>query len=330
MPTAIKENPLSGPIISLENLLFNFPEANLILRSRDSYEFRVLKLYIIHSSPILGEKLFLLHNTQPDPGNSASPAETNVEGTVANALGTIQLPIEGATLFSLLTYIFPVTPVLPSTVEQIMELLSVAQLYKMDVVLAHIRIHISQQEPPFIREDTTFPVYSLALKHGLRTEALQAARYTLNFPSLTIEDLAKEEMLNMIPGAFLHELWKYHQRVRSNLASDLEEFKTSDALTILRDLTCNVTGGLPSWLRSYISNVGTGPVPTFLDISDFYTELAKHIHTQSYRSTGGCASCSRLPRTKIREFWDALTAVVHGSIAKVSATHVVVSPKGTD
>ena len=321
MPTAITENPLSGPIISLENLLFNFPEADLILRSRDSYEFRVLKLYIIHSSPILGEKLSLLHNTQPDLGASASPAESNVEGTAAKLLGTIQLPIEGATLFSLLTYIFPVTPVLPSTVEQIMELLSVAQLYKMDAVLAHIRIHISQQEPPFIREDTTFPVYSLALKHGLRTEALQTARYTLNFPSLTIEDLAKEETLDMMPGAFLHELWKYHQRVRSNLTSDLEEFKRSEALAIMRDLSCNVTGGLPLWLRSYISNVGTGPVPTFLDISDFYTELAEHIRTHSYRSIGGCASCSLLPRTKIREFWDALTAVVHGSIAKVSATH---------
>ena len=326
MSTASPETSPSGPFISLENLLFNFPGADLTLRSCDSYEFRVLKHCIVHSSPILREKILLSPNTQPEPITSSIHAKSNVEGTAANVLGTIQLPIEGACLFSLLTYIFPVTPVLPPTVEQIMELLSVAQLYKMDVVLAHIRIHISQQEPPFIREETAFSVYSLAQEHGLRTEALQAARCTLSFSSLTIEELAKEGKLDLMPGAFLHELRKYHRRVRSNLTSDLEEFKRSDALAILGDLTCNLLiDGLPLWLGSYISNVGKRCVPAFLDLSDFYTELAEHI--QFCSSNGGCASCSRLPRTKIREFWDALTAVVHCSIAKVSVTHVVASHK---
>ena len=323
MSTAATKDSSSGsvisPNISPENLLFDYPEADVVLRSSDSHEFRVLKLYIIHSSPILGEKLLLPPSPRPEPSASAISVESSIEGTVANAPCIIQLPIEGAIIFSLLTYIFPVPPVLPSSVETIMELLSVAQMYKMDAVLTRIRTHIAQQEPPFVREETAFLIYSLAQKHCLRAEALQAARCTLSFLSLTIEDLAEEHKLDVMPGSFLHELWKYHKRVRSNLTSDIEEFRQSNALTILGDSSCDsLIDGLPTWLYGYISHIGTRRVPAILDLSDFYTELAEHIQYRS--SNDGCASCSRLPRTKIRAFWETLTAVVHGSIAKVRVT----------
>ena len=326
MSTVATEISPSGLIItSLGNLLFDFPEADVILRSRDSYEFRVLKLYIIHSSPILGEKLLLSHNPQPDPGPSTNTAQSNVEGTTANALTVVQLPIDGAVLFSLLTYIFPVPPVLPSTVEQTMELLSVAQMYKMDVVLTHIRIHIAQQEPPFILEESAFLIYSLAQKYGLRTEALQAARCTLSFSSLTIEDLAKEGRLNTMSGASLHKLWKYHQRVRSNLTSDLQEFKRSNALAIMGYSSCDQLSALgrsclPPWVDYYVSCIGKSRVPASLDLTDFHMVLAEHIEDQI--PNGGCESCSGIPRNKIREFWRALTATVSGSIAKVGVAYI--------
>ena len=328
MSTLASEISSSRPVISLENLLFDFPEADVILRSRDSYEFRVLKIYIVHSSQILGEKVLLSPNSQPQPSASTIPVKSNVEETLENAPCVVQLPVEGAILFSLLTYIFPVPPVLPSTIEQVMELLSVAQTYKMDVVLTHIRIHIAQEKPQFIREDTVFPIYSLAQKLGLRTEALQAARCTLSFSSLIIEDLANEEKLDMMPGAVLHELWKYHRRVRLNLTSDLREFMQSDALAILGDLNCNTThpvGSRPYWLHSYISNIGMARVPALLDFTDFYTVLTKHITHQNSKSgkiRGGCASCSGIPRKKMWEFWEVLTATVHRSITKVSVIYV--------
>jgi hypothetical protein len=107
MSTAPTETPPSGLVVSLENLLFEFPEADLVLRCRDSYEFRVLKIFIVHSSPILGEKILLSPNSQPDPSPSANPAESNVEGTAANAPCVVQLPVDGAIIFSLLTYVFP-------------------------------------------------------------------------------------------------------------------------------------------------------------------------------------------------------------------------------
>lgn len=315
MSTAATGTSSSSPVISLDNLLFNFPEADIILRSRDSYEFRVLKHCIVHSSPILREKLLLSPDPQPDPSASLIHAE-------ANALPAVHLPVEGAILFNLLTYIFPVPPVLPSTVEKIMELLSVAQMYKMDVALTHIRNHIAQQEPPFIREETSFLIYSLSQKYGLRSEALQAARCTLNCSSLIIEDLAKEEKLDMMSGAFLHELWKYHQRVRSNLALDLEEFRKSNALTLLGlspgNLSCD-DSDFPHWLDCYISKIGTGRFPVFLDLSDFHIALTKHITSRG--SSGRCTSCAGIPRSKIRAFWEALTAAVHSCIAKVSVTY---------
>jgi hypothetical protein len=334
MSTVATDFPRPGPVISLENLLFDFPEADVILRSRDSYEFRVLKFYIVHCSPILGEKVLTSPNPQPDPTHPSppfNPAESNVEGNAANAPCVVQIPVEGAILFSLLTFIFPVPPVLPSTVEHVMELLSVAQMYKMDIVLTHIRGQISQQEPPFIREETAFLIYSLAQNYGLRTEALEAARCTLNFSSMTIEDLAEEDKLDTMPGAFLHELWKYHQRVRSNLEPDLEEFKKSNALTILGDLSCNsppCDSGLPYWIDGYISEIWTAHVPAFLDLTDFHVRLAKH--TLPVGRGGGCTTCSGIHQNKIRAFLRALTATIRGSIAKVRVTYVVASPKGSE
>jgi hypothetical protein len=306
------------PVISHENLHIDYPNADIILRSPDSYEFRVLKMYIAHSSSILGEKVLISPNPGPTP---TVPAEPDVEDAAANALCVVQLPIEGAILFSLLTYILPVLPILPSATEQVMKLLSVAQLYKMDVVLTHIRNHIAQRQPPLIRKETAFFIYSYSLKHDLHPEALQAAGCTLSFSSLAIEDLAKENVLDMMPSAFLHELWKYHQRVRSNLSLDLEEFETSDTFTILEDLGCSDT---PSWFESYISTIGTGRVPPFLDLTDFHMALAEHTRTakppRRVNARAGCVSCSRIPRESIRELWGDLTAVVRSSISKVRVT----------
>ncbi len=332
--TATTEAPPShpAPVISQDNLLFDYPEADVILRSRDSYEFRVLKIYIVHSSPTLGEKVLISPTPQPEPTSSTIPAESDVDSKpAANAPPVVQLPIDGAILFSLLTYIFPVPPVLPSTIDHVMELLSVAQMYKMDVVLTHIRNHIAQQEPSFIREETAFLVYSLSKRHGLHTEGLQAARCTLSFASLTIEDLAEEDKLDMMPGASLHDLWEYHQSVRTNLTSDINEFKKSNALTLLGVSSCEslTDSGLPAWLDDYISSFGKARVPASLDLADFYTRLVEHIEHQE-KLNGGCPSCSGMLGKKIREIWAALTTIVHGAIAKVRAIYVAGSPNKPD
>jgi len=313
--------PVTSTVISHENLLFNYPEADIILRSCDSYAFRVLKLYIVHSSLILGQEVLI-----SNPPNDTSDSER--EGaTSADALPVVELPLTGAILFSLLSYIFPVPPVLPSNGEQTMELLSVAQKYKMDVVLTHIRHHIAQQDPPFIREETAFLVYSLAQKYGLRHEALKAARSTLDFSNLIIDDLVYDHTLSMIrmPGDVLDELWKYHKSVRSNLASDIEEFRTSNAHAKLGDSSCvSLTDlGTPFWIDRYIADsIGKTPLTAVLDLTEFYMELAKHIQQMCQEDGGGCASCANIPNGTIDGFWKAFKVVVHGSITKVRLAEI--------
>ncbi|KAH9989320.1 hypothetical protein BJV77DRAFT_687446 [Russula vinacea] len=132
----------------------------------------------------------------------------------------VQLPESSQILHCLLTFIFPVTPLLPSTHEEVMELLSVAQRYQMGTALAHIRASMLQNSLP-TRLEPALHIYALAQKYGLRPEALQTARAILLKQRMTIEDF--DNKLNIMSGASLYELWKYYERVRAVLASDLTE-----------------------------------------------------------------------------------------------------------
>jgi hypothetical protein len=301
----------SGPLVHQENFVFDYPDADVILRSRDLLQFRVKKLYIIDSSPILSRRVSTSSETHPNV--TPNPADL---GPVIN---TIPLPVlklsdSGAILFSLLTFIFPVPPILPTTIEQTMELLSVAQTYEMDVVLTHIRNHIAQQDPPFIREDNALYVYSLAQTYGLRTEALQAAQSTLSLPPLSIDGL--EDDIDMMSGACLHELWQYHERVKANLVSDLAEFRISQARRALGDSTCQslTAARIPLWLDRYIEGIGKKPA-SFFDPTEYYRALEKHARGEN-RGRTNCTSCELMPRKQKRSFWTALTTVVNASITK--------------
>jgi hypothetical protein len=242
--------------------------------------------------------------------------------------------MSGAILYSLLTYVFPVSPVLPQTVEQTMELLSVTREYEMNLVLTQIRNHIALQTPSFVREETAFLVYSLAQKYGLHTEALQAAKSTLSFSTFSIPNLHFQGKLDIMPGASLHELWKYHKRVRSKLKSCIEEFMTSHAHGILGNSTCGslTDSGVPSWLYSYIATIETAPLPlTSLGLTKLYVHMATHIQKLSHKGGGGCSSCTNKLGETIHMFWEALTTVVDHNIAEVRGTDVAMLvrvPKG--
>lgn len=301
----------SGAHISFETLTFNFPEADLIIRSCDSFDFRVLKVYVIHISTILNEKVSVSSDPRSCTPTTAADVESDVD---AASLPVIELPESGAIIFSLLSYIFPVTPIRPATTERTMALLSVAQKYKMDVVLTRIRNHIAEQDPPFIREQTAYYVYSLAQRYGLRKEALQAARSTLTFSPLTIEGL--EDELDMMSGACLHELWKYHIRVKSNLALYLEDFRISHAKEILGDSTCqSLTPSLiPTWISRHIETMQKDLA--FLDPGQFYRALERHVRDGNRRGVT-CSSCADIPPQRMRLFWTALTIVAHASMTEV-------------
>src|SRR6266851_6338334 len=306
--------PLFIPDDEPSKTFFNNSDADITLRSCDSQEFRVLKLYIIKSSPVLSEQIQAISNP-PQPALSTD-AETH--------LPVVQLSDNSAILSTLLTFIFPVLPVLPSTPEETMELLSVAQKYEMVSVLAHIRGCVALRDPPLICPENAFHAYSLAQKYGLRQEAAQAARITLTF-TLTIEKL--ESKLDVMPGAFLYEFWKYHQSVRDNLSANIKEFIGSTARSTLSDLKCGFLSpeGIPRWLGHYISSIATAP--SSFDLIEFQSTMTHHINDSFWTQMGvqqmtRCPSCARIPSQTIRTFWSALTNFVNGNIAKASVIDV--------
>ena len=276
--------------------------ADIVLRSHDSHHFWVPKSYIIDSSPVLKE---LIRKTLEIPNGAGGGASHPL----------VQLPESGAILHSLLTFIFPVTSLAPSTTEDAMELLSVAQKYQMVSVLAHIRDRIARQNPPSTKPDSAVHIYSLAQKYGLREEALQAAQIILKY-QMDIADL--EDKLDMMPGPYLYELWKFYQNSRAILASDLMEFRTSSSGVshVLEGLRCSTSGSsqIPRWLDDYIKSIGDAP--RLFDFVEFNMALARHM-----RCGHGC-SCESIPNQTIRNVWEALTTVVHSSFEKVNGINV--------
>jgi hypothetical protein len=247
-----------------------------------------------------------------------SSGDANAEAS----LPVVQLPESGKTLHCLLTFHFPVTPLVPPTTEGVVELLSVAQKYQMDIALTHIRGSIARQNslpyslPPSDLEPT-LRIYSLAQKYGLRLEALQTARAIILKHSMTIEDF--DSRLDIMPGASLYELWKYRERALAILASDLTEFRTSCARGTITGLCCTKLSSskIPSWLDEYIESIGK--TPNLFDLAELNTVMVRHVKDNANQASCGCAS---IPSQTIRNFWEALESVVHGSLEKVSVVDI--------
>ena len=311
IPDSSQGSPSTSPPADLaesSQVIFDDPDADVVFRSRDSQAFRVLKLYIIKSSSVLAE----LIRDMSDPFDVAS--STNAQAQ----LPEVQLPENSAILTSLFTFVFPLTPALPPTLEGTMELLSVAQKYKMSSTVTHIRGSLSRQNPPFINSENALLAYSLAQEYGLREEAIQAARLTLEV-TLTIANL--EDNLAIMPGAYLYELWKYHRRVHAKLRSDLP---SSGAGEELRGFKCSqhANTGNPYWIELYIWSILE--TPTRFDLIEFQMALARH--TAGIGGTIRCASCTNIPVKVMHSFWTTLSAAVHRCMEEVSIVYAYCAP----
>jgi hypothetical protein len=290
MSTILPHETVSTTDEALPNLLLDYPGADIIVRSQDRYHFRVPKVFI----------------------GVDSPGDANLE----SSLPVVQLPERGEILHCLLTFVFPVTPLLPSTIEEIMELLSVAQKYRMETALTHIRGSMARQNSlPTLLKPALF-VYALAQKYRLLPEALQAARSILKYP-MTIEDLDDE--LYIVSGPSLYELWKYYEGVRLNLASDLTEFRKSQARGTITSLRCTELSSsqIPRWLDLYIESIGK--TPDLFDYTELNIAMARHIKDKISQSSCECAS---IPSQTMRDFWHALVSVVDDSFERVCVIDV--------
>jgi hypothetical protein len=307
---AINPNLLPPPAPQTQNEVvpdetshFKYPGSDIIVRSRDSYNFSLPKLIIIIYSPVLRNLIESVSNTSDVP-NGEEP------------LPVVEIPESKEILYHLLTFIFPVTPTLPPTAEKTMELLAVAQKYEMNSVVAHIRA-ICRQDPPFLRLETAFHVYFLAQQYGLRHEAVQAARVTLRLP-MTMEGLGDKLDFAGMTGAYLHELWKYHAQVRTELKSALLEFTKSGLPDDVKTLKCSsYHANRPrlQWLYDYINSIAE--TPHLFDLNEFEDVRARHAESISSSYGDGPCSCATMLSSVRRSFWEALTAVVHRTLEMV-------------
>jgi sulfur relay (sulfurtransferase) DsrF/TusC family protein len=297
---------MSNPNEPLPNILFEYPIADVILRSRDDYNLRVPKSYLIHCSTVLDELIRKASNIPDDP-----PSKTS--------LPVVQLPESGAVLHRLCTFIFPTTPLVPSTTKEAMKLLSVAQKYQMVPVLAYIRYHIAQQKPSSTQRDDVLQSYALAQKYGLHQEALQAAQTMLITYPMNIEDL--EDKVDVMPGASLYELLNYYGKARNILAEDLMTFKISGAGLggTLKGLRCAKLNSaeVPCWLDDYIASIAD--TPSCFDRIKFDIAMSRHIWDMAKNHV---CMCTCMSSWAMRNFWESLTSVVRGSLKRVSTIEI--------
>jgi hypothetical protein len=294
----------------IANLLFDYPGADIILRSRDSSYFRVPKTPLINSSPVIGD---LIRKTLD--------SFVGLNADASQSLLVVQLPERGHIFRFLLTFVFHVTPLIPATHEEAIELLSLAQKYQMGITLTHIRGSIARQNPLPTRPEPALRIYALAQRHGLRLEALQAARAVLG-QSVTIGDLNNK--LDIMPGTSLYELWEYHKRVRATLESDLAEFRESGARGTMTGSLCTALSSsqIPIWVDQYI--VSLGNAPNLFDPLELSIAMTRHLT----KGTGDGCKCGLISSQTLHEFWEALVSVVHDCFKKVSVVVDVTSRLG--
>jgi hypothetical protein len=207
---------------------FDVLDANLIIRSSDLINFRVHKPVLAMASPVFKDLLSL---PQPSDGES-------VDG-----LPMVQLSEDSDLLNTLVSMLYPLHPVIPTTYEKVLYspatfsavvpnpcykvlyLLAACQKYEMAAVQSSIRAEVSQGEFPAPKGTEAFSAYVIASSKGLIPEMENAARQTLDHP-MTFEILG--EGLRLSEGWALRDLANFRKRYRDNLVSCFKSFLNSE------------------------------------------------------------------------------------------------------
>ena len=139
----------------------------------------------------------------------------------------VQMP-EGAELLnSLVSMLYPVRPVVPSSYEKVLYLLAACQKYEMAEVQSAIRAEVNRGSFPGLEKNEAFRAYAIASDKGLIPEIEHAARLTLDLP-MTFEQIGEE--LRLFKGSALRDLVRFRRACKNNLVSCCKSFLEVDAL----------------------------------------------------------------------------------------------------
>ena len=262
--------------------------ADIIIQSCDSINFRVHKVVLSLSSPFFGDMFSL-----PQPSDQDA-----VDG-----LPVVRLSEDAEVLNCLLTMLYPIPSMVPNSYCKTLMVLAASQKYDMDAVQSRIRDSIQGKTLPMPTGVATFRAYALASIRGLSTEKETLARLTLDFP-MTFEYLCDE--LPFFEGWVLRDLIRFRKRCRDNLISCFKSFldlrnppfgiwtRCTQSGSEMREYTG--IGYSPSWLTALfqkrlteLNQAFTKPLPNTSNICKEYLSAL-----QAHFASGSCIACSRV------------------------------------
>ena len=141
-------------------------------------------------------------------------------------LPVVQLTEDAELLNNLVSFLYPIAPVIPSSYEKVFALLAACQKYGMAVIQSSIRAEVIRGSFPAPVGTEAFRAYAIASDLGLIPEMESAARLTLGYP-MTFESLG--EALQSFKGRVLCDLVCYRKRCRDNLVLCLDSFLDVDS-----------------------------------------------------------------------------------------------------
>lgn len=185
---------------------FEVSDADIVLQSSDSANFRVHKSILVSSSQFFKDMLSL-----PQPSSNET----------ADGLPVVRLPEDAEIVRALITVLYPIPSEIPPSYERVLALLGAAQKYDMPAVLRTIRAEVLYKGLPAPAPAQAFRAYAIAFSKGLSSETKSAARLTLDYP-LTFETLGDD--LPLFMGSALSVLADYRNVCRDSVVSCLESF----------------------------------------------------------------------------------------------------------
>ena len=269
----------------------DIPDANVIIRSSDLVDFRVHKPVLAIASPFFRHLLSL-----PQSSDSES-----VDG-----LPVVQLSEDAELLHTLVSLLYPISPVAPKSYDKVLYVLAACQKYDMVHVQSYIRTEVDRGSFPAPVGTEVFRAYAIASSKGLIPEMEKAARLTLDHP-MTFESLG--EGLRLYDGSALRDLARFRKRCAETLVTCIESFLEerapgpSNIWVGCPDVMPSRPSSrrhqpqpdaLPSWLYQILSQnndnlnlkVFTHPLPTPSKIRGEYLSVIQ--------SHAGCNFCSQV------------------------------------
>ena len=261
----------------------NLANADIIIQSCDSINFRVHKSVLSLSSPFFGDMFSL-----PQPSDQEA-----VDG-----LPVVRLSEDAEVLNCLLTMFYPIPSMIPNSYDKALMALAASQKYDMDSVQSRIRAEIQGKKLPMPTGAATFRAYAIASAGRLSPEKETLARLTLDFP-MTFEYLCDE--LPFFEGWVLRDLIRFRKRCRDNLISCFKSFlnfgnppfKLWASCTASSSYLRSYFGYSPSWLADLfqkrlteLNQAFTNPLPNDSDIREEYLSAL-----QAHITSNGCIAC---------------------------------------